>query len=109
MYNLENAELIIKREHKEVYKYENSVIKLFENTYAKSDICNEALNTTRVEETGLAVPAMEGVVKIDGKWALVTEYVAGETLESLMEKHPEKLALSESIRRTQVQAYAAFC
>jgi len=91
MYNLENAELIIKREHKAVYKYEDSIIKLFENTYAKSDICNEALNTSRVEETGLAVPAMEGVVKIDGKWALITKYAAGETLESLMEKNPDKL------------------
>ena len=91
MYNLENAELIVKREHKAVYKCEDKIIKLFEDTYAKSDICNEALNTTRVEETGLAVPAMEGVVKIDGKWALVTEYAAGKTLESLMAENPDKL------------------
>ena len=91
MYNLENAELIVKREHKAVYRCEDCIIKLFENTYAKSDICNEALNTSRVEETGLAVPAMEGVVKIDGKWALITKYAAGETLESLMEKNPDKL------------------
>ena len=91
MYNLEDAKLIVKRRQKTFYRYEDSMIKLFENTYAKSDICNEALNTARVEETGLAVPALECVVKIDGKWALVTEYVAGETLETLMNRHPEKL------------------
>ena len=34
---------------------------------------------------------MEGVVKIDGKWALVTEYAAGKTLESLMAENPDKL------------------
>ena len=88
---LDDAKVMAKRKQKTFYRYENSMIKLFENTYAKSDICNEALNTSRVEETGLSVPALEGVVKIDGKWALVTEYVTGETLETLMHKHPEKL------------------
>lgn len=91
MYKLENAELLIKRAHKEVYRYEDSIIKLFENTYAKSDIFNEALNTARVEETGLAVPGVKEVTQIDGKWALVTEYNDGVTLESLMEQNPEKL------------------
>ena len=91
MYHLENAELLIKRAHKEVYRYEDSIIKLFENTYAKSDIFNEALNTARVEETGLAVPGVKEVTQIEGRWALVTEYNKGVTLEKLMEENPEKL------------------
>lgn len=91
MYNLEHAELLIKRAHKEVYKYENSIIKLFEENYAKSDIFNEALNTARVEETGLASPVVKEVTQIDGRWALVTEYNEGVTLESLMEQNPDKL------------------
>ena len=91
MYNLEKAELLIKHAHKEVYKYEDSLIKLFENTYAKSDIFNEALNTVRVEETGLDVPGVKEVTQIDGKWALITEYNEGVTLEKLMEDNPDKL------------------
>lgn len=91
MYNLENAELLVKHAHKEVYRYENSIIKLFEDTYAKSDIFNEALNTARVEETGLDVPSVKEVTQIDGKWALVTEYTEGVTLEKLMEENPDKL------------------
>ena len=91
MYNLEKAELLIKHAHKEVYKYEDSIIKLFEDTYAKSDIFNEALNTARVEETGLAVPGVKEVTQIDGKWALITEYNEGVTLEKLMEENPDKL------------------
>lgn len=29
--------------------------------------------------------------KVDGKWAIVTEFVEGETLQSLMEQHPDQL------------------
>ena len=91
MYNFVNAELLIKRAHKEVYKCGDCIIKLFESTYTKSDIFNEALNTVRVEETGLAVPKVKEVTEIDGKWALVTEYNEGVTLEKLMEENPDKL------------------
>ena len=91
MYQLENENLIIKREHKEVYRCGDSIVKLFENTYSKSDIFNEALNTARVEETGLSIPAVKEVTEIDGRWALVTEYTEGLTLEQLMETHPENL------------------
>jgi len=34
---------------------------------------NEALNQARVEETGLNIPKLLEVTKIDGKWAIVTE------------------------------------
>lgn len=110
MYNLKDAKLIVKREQKTFYRYKNSMIKVFENTYAKSDICNEALNTARVEETGLAVSALECVVKIDGKWALVTEYVAGETLETLMKKHPERLEeYMEQFVDLQIEIHSKQC
>ena len=89
--NLENATLIVKRAHKEVYKVGDSIVKLFEPSHAKSDIFNEALNASRAEETGLPIPKVKEVTAINGKWALVTEYTQGTTLEELMEKHPEKL------------------
>ena len=89
--NLENATLIVKRAHKEVYKAGDSIVKLFEPTHAKSDIFNEALNASRAEETGLPIPKVKEVTTINGKWALVTEYTQGTTLEELMEKHPEKM------------------
>ena len=33
---------------------------------------------------------MEEVAKIDGKWAIVTEFVEGKTIAQLMEENPEK-------------------
>ena len=83
--------VIVTRAYKEVYQDNDSIVKLFETTHPKSAIFNEALNTARVEETGLNVPAVKSVSQIDGKWALVLEYREGKTLEQLMEEHPENL------------------
>lgn len=73
------------------YREGNTRIKIFGRGYKKSDILNEALNQARVEETGLRIPKLLEVKKIEGKWAIVTEFVEGETLQSLMELHPEQL------------------
>lgn len=76
---------------KTIYRDGDRAIKVFDEMYAKSDILNEALNQARVEETGLAVPRILEVTKLDGKWAIVSDFIEGETLASLLEKHPEKL------------------
>ena len=36
------------------------------------------------------MPKLYEVVKIDGKWAIISEYISGKTLEQLMNEHPEK-------------------
>lgn len=88
---LTNAKLIVKRPYKEVYQCDEGLVKLFEPTHPKSAVFNEALNTVRVEETGLPVPALKEVAEIDGKWALVLEWKEGKTLEQLMAEYPENL------------------
>ncbi len=85
---LENV--IAVRTLKTVYRDGNYAVKVFDREYSKADILNEALNTARVEETGLSMPGVEEVTKIDGKWAIVTDFVEGTTLQQLMEDHPEK-------------------
>lgn len=82
--------VIAKRPTKTIYRDGDTVIKLFNEDYKKSDILNEALNQARVEETGLLIPKILEVTKIDGKWAIISEYIEGTTLEELMKKHPEK-------------------
>ena len=84
-------QIIATRPKKTVYRDGDVVIKLFNEDYSKSDILNEALNQARVEETGLPIPKVLEVTKIDGKWAIVSEYVKGPTLEQLMEENPDKL------------------
>ena len=82
--------IIATRPKKTVYRDGDVVIKLFNEDYSKSDILNEALNQARVEETGLAIPKILEITKIDGKWAIISEYVEGPTLEQLMEQNPDK-------------------
>lgn len=81
---LENATLIVKRPYKEVYKCDDSIVKVFEPTHPKSAVFNEALNTVRIEETGLHISRLKEVTQIDGKWSLVVEYKDGKTLEEMM-------------------------
>ena len=82
---LEEGKLIVKRPYKEVYQCGDSIVKVFEKDHPKSAVFNEALNTVRVEETGLAIPKLKEVTQIDGKWALVIEYKDGKTLEEMMQ------------------------
>ncbi len=76
---------------KTVYREGDNLVKLFDETYPKANILNEALNTARVEETGLRVPRIKSVTNIDGKWAIITDFIEGETLESIMERDPAHL------------------
>ncbi len=83
--------VIAKRAKKTVFRDGDKAIKVFDESYSKSDILNEALNQARVEETGLNVPKVHEVTKIEGKWAIVTDFIEGKTLQTLMEENPDKL------------------
>jgi hypothetical protein len=82
--------VIAQRPNKTVYRDGDHCIKVFNEDYSKSDVLNEALNQARVEETGLNIPKIIEVTKIDGKWAIVTDFIEGKTLAQLMEENPEK-------------------
>ncbi|MGN1162045.1 MAG: aminoglycoside phosphotransferase, partial [Candidatus Fimenecus sp.] len=82
--------VIAVRTGKTVYRDGDRTIKVFDEDYKKSDVLNEALNQARVEETGLNIPKVIEVTKVDGKWAIVTEYIKGKTLAQLMEENPDK-------------------
>ena len=82
--------VLAERKDKVIYKDGDKCIKVFDENYKKSDILNEALNQARVEETGLNIPKIHEVTKIDGKWAIVTDFIEGKTLAQLMEENPDK-------------------
>lgn len=85
---LDEKNLIVTRPYKKVYQVEDEIIKVFEPSHRKSDVFNEALNQARVEETGLDIPKVKEVAKIDGKWALILERRAGKTLAQIMAEDP---------------------
>lgn len=82
--------VIAKRTNKIIYKDGNKCIKVFDECYSKADVLNEALNQARIEETGLNIPKILEVLMIDGKWAIVTEYIEGKTLAQYMAEDAEK-------------------
>ena len=82
--------IIAVRTNKTVYRDGEYCVKVFDDDFSKVDVLNEALNQARVEETGLNVPKIVEVTKIDGKWAIVSEYVPGKTLARLTEENPDK-------------------
>ncbi len=82
--------IIAVRNSKTIYRDGDRCVKVFDSDFSKSDVLNEALNQSRVEDTGLNIPKVIEVTTIDGKWAIVSEYIKGKTLARLMEEHPEK-------------------
>ncbi len=84
--------VIAKRSNKAIYQDGTFAVKVFNEDFKKSDVLNEALNQSRIEETSLAIPKIDQVTKVDGKWAIVSEFIEGTTLAELMEKNPAKEA-----------------
>ena len=82
---------IVNRENKQIYRDGDTLVKVFdEKAYTKAQVLNEALNTARVEETGLKIPKLLDVRKVDGGWAITREYIEGKSLSELMAENPEK-------------------
>ena len=82
--------IIAVRNEKTIYRDGDKSIKVFNIGYSKGDILSEALNQARIEETGLHIPKILEVGVVDGKWAIVYEYIKGKSLAQLMKENPEK-------------------
>ena len=82
--------VIAVRNNKTIYRDGDRCIKVFSKEYSKADVLNEALNQARIEETGLNIPKVLEVTMIDGKWAIVSEFIKGKTLAQLMEEDSER-------------------
>jgi len=86
---LENV--IAKRDNKIIYRDGDRRVKVFDKSFSKADVLNEALNQARVEETALNVPKVLEVTMLDGQWAIISEYIEGKTLTDLMKENPSKV------------------
>lgn len=73
-----------------VFRDGERCLKVFNEDCSKADVINEALNQARMEQTTVTVPEIQEVTRVNGKWAIVSEYIKGENLEQLMTRYPEK-------------------
>ena len=88
---IDTKDIITIRKGKVIYREDDSVVKLHDNSYTKANVINEALNHARAEESGLAIPELLEIVNYDGLWGIRTEYIEGKTLNEKMLEDPENL------------------
>lgn len=74
----------------QVFECEGKCVKLFKDAKEpKSVVLYEAITHARVEETGYAgIPQLLEIRQIDGKYAIVYEFIEGKTLELIMREDP---------------------
>lgn len=85
------TDVIAKRKNKVIFRDGELCYKVFDESYSKADILNEALNQARVEETGLNIPKIKSITTVDGgKWTIVTDFIEGKTIAELIEENPDK-------------------
>jgi hypothetical protein len=74
-------ELIVQRPNKQIYRKEGpggpQRIKLFGESVPASSVLSEATNHARAFEAGLPVPRLHEVTKINGKWAIIADFIEG--------------------------------
>lgn len=79
-----DSNVLAERDGKKVIRDGKTILKIFDESFSKTNILNEALNEARAEETGLPVPKLLEVLKVKGKWAIRREYIEGKTLADIM-------------------------
>ncbi|MGB4609320.1 MAG: phosphotransferase [Saccharofermentanales bacterium] len=82
--------LIAERNNKKIYEADGKVYKTFDKSFSKADILNEALNTARVEETGLNIAGILGVQMNETDSVIILKYIEGDNLQDLMDANPDK-------------------
>ena len=102
--------IIAVRNNKTVYRDADRAIKVFNEDFSKADVLNEALNQARVEETGLHIPKVLEVTVLGGKWAIVSEFIEGKTLDRLMtENTGKKQEYLELFVNLQMEVHTKTC
>ncbi|BCN32993.1 phosphotransferase [Anaeromicropila herbilytica] len=86
-------ELVASDDEVESYKDDKLEVKVYGLNYPKSSILFEALINARIEETGLNIPKVIEVSKINGRWAITSEYIEGESLYTKMLNEPNNIEM----------------
>lgn len=73
-----------------IYLYENKVVKIFNDYLPDTEAPYEANKQKFAYACGLSVPKVLDVTKIDGKQAIIMEYINGKTLGDLLTENRKK-------------------
>ncbi len=106
--------IIAVRNDKTVYRDGDRCLKVFVGGRRLSDIYREATNQAILDEAGLRVPHVLGIADVDGRWAIISEYIKGKSLLRLAEEHPSRTVeyaklLSDVHRQIHAKTSVALC
>ena len=102
--------VIAVRNNKTIYRDGDRVVKVFNEDFSKADVLSEALGQARIEQTSLNVPKVLEVTVIEGKWAIVSQYIPGKTLSQIMEEDPDNWErYLEQLVDLQLQVHSQSC
>jgi len=105
-------ELILTRPNKQIFRREGpdgpQLIKLFGEGVPASSVLSEATNHARAHEAGLPVPRLHEVTKLEGKWAILADFIEGETLLRRMGAEPENSQWMELFVRLQMEVHGQY-
>ena len=87
----DNKTLIVERGNKKVYDLGDQIVKVFNDEKPVSDVFNEALNLSRINETGIASPRILEVSEVEGEgFAIKTTKIPGVTMAEKMAEEPAR-------------------
>lgn len=85
-----NAESVVHNKKIEVMQQDGVAYKIFDKSFSSTQIFYEAMLQTMAGEAGVRVPKILGVEQIDDRFAILSEYIEGQTVAELMEENPAK-------------------
>ncbi|HFJ9453638.1 TPA: phosphotransferase [Bacillus tropicus] len=93
-----------------IYLYKNRIVKVFNDYLPESESSNEAYKQKYAYSCGLSVPKILDVTKIDGKQAIIMEYIKGRTIGDILSENMEQaeyyMNISVDIQQTIHQVVA---
>lgn len=74
----------------QIYLYENKIVKVFNDFLPDTESSNEANKQKFAHSCGLSVPKIFDVTTIDGKQAIIMEFVKGKTIGDILSENMEQ-------------------
>ena len=85
-----NSEPVASTARIEVLTCDDLAYKLFHKSYSPFQAYREAMLQCMAAEAGINVPKIHGVIEVDDRLAIVSDYIEGDTVAELMEENPAK-------------------
>lgn len=85
------GQLIAKGNTATIYQQNNDIVKVFNDWLPATEAQREADKHKQIEKTGLPVPIISDVTEIQGKRAIMMEYIPGQTFGELLTDSKSKL------------------